>query len=95
MRVVTWCVGIGVVLCALYIMANGLGLVDSLDFGAGAYYYADIPNYERYVRPDAYRSTVPMWLCIVLFLAWGFLMYRLWCWLDNRNKRHEHKDSKE
>ena len=32
------------VLAALYIMANGLGLQDSLDFGAGAYYYADMPE---------------------------------------------------
>ena len=26
----------------IYIMGNGLGLVNGLDFGAGAYYYADI-----------------------------------------------------
>ena len=28
------------VIAAVYIMANGLGLIDSLDFGAGAYYTA-------------------------------------------------------
>lgn len=92
MHVVTWCMAIGVLLCALYIMFNRLGLVDSLDFGAGAYYYADIPEYERIDRGEAYRSPVSKWLCIVLFLAWGFLMYRLWCWLDNRNKRHDEQD---
>lgn len=86
-RIVTWVMAIAVALCALYIMANGLGLVDSLDFGAGAYYYADIPEYDRYVNNDAYHPQVPMWVCIILFLAWGWLMYRLWVWLDSRNKK--------
>ena len=96
MRVVTWCMGILVLLCALYIMANGLGLVDSLDFGAGAYYYADIPAFERFVNNEAYRSPVPMWVCIVLFLVWGWLMYRLWVWLEMRNQRHDrHSDHAE
>jgi hypothetical protein len=72
---------------ALYIMASGLGLIDSLDFGAGAYYYADIPNFQRYVNSDAYTSPVPMWVLIVLFLAWGYLMYRLWLWLDKKTGR--------
>lgn len=90
LRIVTWCMGIAVVLCALYIMANGLGLVDSLDFGAGAYYYADIPAFERYVNNEAYRSPVPTWVCIILFLAWGWLMYRLWAWLETRNQHHDH-----
>ena len=88
MRILTWVVAVAIVLCALYIMANRLGIVDSLDFGAGAYYYADIPNYND-VDKNAYRSPVPTWLCIVLFLAWGFLMYRLWVWLDKRNNRHD------
>ena len=49
------------VLAALYIMANGLGLQDSLDFGAGAYYYADIPEFDRTVLADivcAFGNTV-------------------------------------
>lgn len=71
-------------LAALYIMAHGLGLVDSLDFGAGAYYYADIPGFEKYVRDDAYQSGLPLWLAIILFLAWGALMYLLWIWIDSR-----------
>lgn len=88
-KIVTWCVGIAVVLCALYIMANGLGLVGYLDFGAGAYYYADIPAFEHFDRVGAYQSPVPMWVCIVLFLLWGWLMYRLWAWLESRNQRHD------
>ena len=69
---------------AAYIMINGLGLVDSLDFGAGAYYYADIPGFEKYVNGDAYASSTPMWVLIVLFLIWGAIMYRLWVWLDKK-----------
>lgn len=67
---------------ALLIMVRGLGLVDSLDFGAGAYYYADIPGFEKYVRNDAYDSHLPLWLATLLFLGWGALMYALWKWVD-------------
>lgn len=70
--------------CALYIMSRRLGLVPEYDFGAGAYYYADIPQYERVVRDDVYRTEVPYWVHAVLFLAWGWLMYRLWVWIDKR-----------
>ena len=63
-----------VVLCALWIMKNRLGLSDRHDFGAGAYYYADIPDFDK----------VPYWVHVVLFLAWGWLMWRLWCWIDSR-----------
>lgn len=68
----------------IYIMANGLGLVDGLDFGAGAYYYADIPNFSSYVSGDHYISQTPMWVIVLLFLAWGALMYKLWGWLDRK-----------
>lgn len=73
-----------VIALALYIMANGLGLVDGLDFGAGAYYYADIPEFFKYVNGDHFRSAFPMWVHIALFLIWGYLMYKLWCWLDKK-----------
>lgn len=79
--------GAVVIITAIYIMANGLGLSESLDFGAGAYYYADIPGFEKFVRNDAYDSHLPLWLAIVLFLAWGFLMYRLWVWIDRKNDK--------
>lgn len=62
----------------LYIMANGLGLSEELDFGAGAYYYADIPGFERFLRPGAYVTEIPFAVHLALFLAWGWLMYRLW-----------------
>ena len=80
------------VVTAIYIMANGLGLIDSLDFGAGAYYYADIPAFQRFVNGNAYTSETPMWVIIALFLVWGWLMYRLWVWAD---KKFQSKPSSE
>jgi hypothetical protein len=65
-------------------MANHLGLVDSLDFGAGAYYYADIPGFEKFVNGNHYHSQTPMWLLILLFLIWGYAMYRFWAWIEKR-----------
>lgn len=69
---------------AVYIMANSLGLTDKLDFGAGAYYYADIPEFTKFVNGDHFASQVPMWALIVLFLIWGAIMYRFWIWLEKR-----------
>ncbi len=67
-----------VLITAIYIMANNIGLAEGLDFGAGAYYYADIPGFENIVNTNAYTSPVPMWVLIVLFLVWGYIMYRFW-----------------
>ena len=75
---------VGVLALAIYIMANGLGLVEGLDFGAGAYYYADIPQFAKYVNGDHFKSSFPMWVHIALFLVWGGLMYKLWTWLDKK-----------
>ena len=83
-RAVTILTVVAVLGCAVWIMAQRLGLAPEYDFGAGAYYYADIPGYENVVRDESYHSDVPVWIHIVLFLAWGWLMYRLWVWIDNR-----------
>ena len=77
-------VGGAILAAAVYIMVRRIGLNPELDFGAGAYYYADIPGFESVVRDDAYRTEVPLWVHIVLFLGWGWLMYRLWVWIDSR-----------
>ena len=83
-KAVTALTVVAVLACAVWIMAHRLGLAPEYDFGAGAYYYADIPGYENVVRDDAYHTDIPVWIHIVLFLAWGWLMYRLWVWIDNR-----------
>ena len=74
---------------AVWVMVNRLGLVEAYDFGAGAYYYADIPT-DQYVEIDregVFRTSFPKWIFYVLFLAWGYLMWRLWVWVENRGKK--------
>ena len=83
-KIATVVLAVAIGVLALWIMARGLGLVEGLDFGAGAYYYADIPDFDKIVRGDAYDSRLPLWLAILLFLAWGALMYGLWVWIDRR-----------
>ena len=63
-------------------MVNGLGLVPEYDFGAGAYYYADIPDYQNVIQDDAFKTSVPVWVHIVLFLVWGAIMWWLWKRID-------------
>lgn len=83
-------IGIAAILgLVLYCMINHLGLIDSLDFGAGAYYYADIPEFNKYVNGDVYQSETPMWILVVLFLAWGGMMYRLWSWIEKKQETGE------
>jgi hypothetical protein len=83
-KIATAVLVVAVLLLALWIMARGLGLAPDYDFGAGAYYYADIPDFEKHVGEGAYQSGLPLWAAILLFLAWGALMYLLWIWLDKR-----------
>ena len=79
-RVITIAVVVITLVLALYIILNHKGLVPEYDFGAGAYFYADIPVDEyQEIDPDgAYHSSVPQWVYYVLFLGWGWLMWRLW-----------------
>ena len=72
-----------------WIMANRLGLVEGYYFGAGAYYYADIPTeqYSEIVNEDAYQTSIPKWIYYILFFAWGYLMWRLWVWIETRGKK--------
>ena len=80
-RVITIAVVVITLVLVLYIILNHKGLVPEYDFGAGAYYYADIPvdEYQEIDHDGAYQSSVPQWIYYVLFLAWGWLMWRLWC----------------
>ena len=72
---------------AVHIMKNGFGLLEQLDFGAGAYYYEDIPGFASLVNGSHYQSPVFMPILIILFLIWGFLMYRLWTWMESGTKK--------
>ena len=85
-KIVKWGLGLALLASVLYIMFHHLGLIDSLDFGAGAYYYADIPGFEKYVDGSSYQSQTPMSVLILLFLTWGFLMYKGWGFLEKHMK---------
>ena len=83
-RTATAIVAAAVLICSIVIVTLRLGLVEGYDFGAGAYYYADIPGFEKIMNDEAYKTSVPVWAHILLFLSWGWLMYRLWVWIDSR-----------
>ena len=85
-KAVTIIMVVAVLVIAIYIMVNRLGLVEGYDFGGGAYYYVDIPVFEKIVDQDAYKTSVPVWVHVVLFIAWGWLMWRLWLWIDSKSK---------
>ncbi|MBP5721402.1 MAG: hypothetical protein J6W82_10130 [Bacteroidales bacterium] len=61
-----------------FIMVRGLGLNPDLDFGAGAYYYADIPDYQKVLNWDVYTAQLPFWVYLLLFLGWGAFVWWLW-----------------
>lgn len=65
-----------------YIMINRIGLSDDLDFGAGAYYYADIPEYDKVIDWDVYQYKLPYWVYLLLFFAWGWVVWKIWKRLD-------------
>lgn len=71
---------------ALYIMVHGLGLQDNLDFGAGAYFYADVPDFDKYLKKSKFFTEIPYWIYAVLFLLWGLLMYFFWLWVDRKSR---------
>ena len=85
-RVITIVMVVITLVLALYIILAHKGLVAEYDFGAGAYYYADIPAQEyQEIDPDgAYQTSVPKWVFYLLFFAWGWLMWRLWCRISGK-----------
>lgn len=76
-------------LCAgIYIAVNGLGLINGLDFGPGAYYYTDIPNWPKIFLGEqtinlGFQSPI---LAALFFFAWGFICFKIWKWLDEKMK---------
>lgn len=72
----------GTLFLAVVIMARRAGLSDQLDFGAGAYFYADIPDFKKYVREDVYSNPVPSAVCWLLFFLWGAFVWWLWRRID-------------
>lgn len=91
MKMVTALVAVAVFVFAIILMCRQSGVVKEYDFGAGAYYYADIPGFEKIINDDIFVSSVPLWVHIVLFLIWGWLMFRLWGWIDKKDDFMEFK----
>lgn len=85
-RAVTIIMVVTVLVLSVYIMVNKLGLVEGYDFGGGAYYYVDIPEFEKIVNQDGYSAKTPLWVHMALFLSWGWIMWRLWLWIDKKTK---------
>ena len=84
-KIATALVAVAVLVVAVVIMVRSAGLSPDLDFGAGAYYYADIPDFEKHVGSgDPNPTSIPYFVYLLLFLAWGALMYALWKWIDKR-----------
>ena len=83
-KVITALVAVVTLVLAVYIVANHLGLNPDYDFGAGAYYYADIPDFEKIIDTEVYEAKLPYFVYVLLFLAWGALMYFLWKRIDRR-----------
>ena len=77
-------VAVATLIAAVFIMSKGLGLSDELDFGAGSYYYADIPEFDKHVNAGRFESGVPWWLVLGLFALWGVVVWFLWKWVDGR-----------
>ena len=69
-----------------YIMIHGLGFQDDLDFGAGAYYYTDIPDFDKYTDKTSLATELPYWIYMALSIAWGIVVYLLWKWIDKSKK---------
>ena len=40
--------------------------------------------YVGVLKDECYHTKVPYWVHVILFLCWGWLMYRLWVWIDKR-----------
>lgn len=83
-KTVTVIIAVAVLISAIFIMVRQLGVVGGYDFGAGAYYYADIPEFEKIIDDDVYETSIPLWVYIALFLVWGWVMYRLWIRIDKK-----------
>ncbi|MBO4263960.1 MAG: hypothetical protein J5871_04705 [Bacteroidales bacterium] len=84
-RIAAVVVGIVAVGAVLHIMLHGIGLNPELDFGAGAYYYTDIPEDAPCMDWECYAARLPFWVYCLLFLLWGALMYRLWVWMEKKH----------
>lgn len=75
---------LSIIVSVVIVMYKNMGLISKFDFGAGAYYYTDIPNFEKYINNSIFKTKFSMWFLITLFLIWGVFVYKLWCYIDRK-----------
>lgn len=68
----------------LIFMITGSGISETLDFGAGAYYYTDIPGFEQMFYQTSYVSGQEEVLLWIVFVLWGILMSLLFYMINKR-----------
>lgn len=73
-----------IVVSVIIVMYKNMGLISKFDFGAGAYYYTDIPNFEKYINNSIFKTKFSIWFLITLFLIWGVFVYKLWYYIDRK-----------
>ena len=73
-----------IVVSVIIVMYKNMGLISKFDFGAGAYYYTDIPNFEKYINNSIFKTKFSIWFLITLFLIWGVFVYKLCCYIDRK-----------
>ena len=73
-----------IIVSVVIVMYKNMGLISKFDFGAGAYYYTDIPNFEKYINNSIFKTKFSIWFLITLFLIWGVFVYKLWCYIDRK-----------
>ncbi len=71
---------------AIYVMYNNLGLIEGMDWGPGAYYYTDIPGWEKIFWPEGHitcNTDYPV-IFAIAFVAWGAFLWKAFLWLDKK-----------
>lgn len=75
---------LSIIVSVVIVMYKNMGLISKFDFGAGAYYYTDIPNFEKYINNSIFKTKFSIWFLTALFLIWGAFVYKLWCYIDRK-----------
>ncbi len=77
------------IVMVVYIIINRLGLIESLDFGAGAYFYADIPDFEKYMDIDLSDGKYSYISYLLLSIIWAIFVFFIWLKIDKYIKSRE------
>jgi len=75
-----------VIIAAMYIMHNNLGLIEGLDFGAGQYYYTDIPGWDKifFGEKSITIGTNHPILFFSIFFLWGYACFKFLSWMETK-----------